>query len=266
MNPRTILTGILALVPGLLLPAVLTAQRGDITIPTGATISVPLNAQICADRVFANNPGYGTLSLADPSGLCTGAIVTPVELLIFSASLQGGTVRLSWTTAIETRNYGFEVQRRTGPGHWTVLGFVEGHGSTSESHTYVFIKDLDGLPASGSILHYRLKQIDFDGQYTYSHEVDVRLDASLPRFALEGFPAPCDDHLTIHLTLGDAGVTSLRLYDLAGRMVREIVQDAMLPAGSHTLLVQTRAMPSGPYLLVVESGAVRRTETVVVRH
>ncbi len=257
---------ILALLLAILLPGILPAQRGDIVIPTSASIAVPLGAQICADRVFANNPGYGTLNLADPSGLCAGAVITPVELLIFSALMQDGVVVLSWTTATETRNYGFEVQRKTEYGGWAALGFVEGHGSTTQAHAYEFTDRLADLPRASSVLRYRLRQIDLDGRYEYSPEVELRLDAPLPRFALTGYPSPCDEAYTLRLTLAEPAVTNIRLHDITGRMVMVIAHDATLQAGSHSMRIGTAKLPSGLYLLVADGAEGRRTEKVVIRH
>jgi len=266
MNTRVSIRGIIALLPGLLLPALLFAQRGDIIIPTGVSISVPLNAQICADRIFANNPGYGTLTLADPSGLCAGAVVTPVELLTFSAVPENGIVLLTWTTATETRCYGFEPQRSTESQEWTPLGFVEGHGSATEPHAYEFTDRLANLPRASSVLRYRLRQIDLDGRYEYSPEVELRLDAPLPRFALTGYPSPCDEAYTLRLTLAEPAVTNIRLHDITGRMVMVIARDAPLQAGTHSMMVRTAGVESGIYLLVVESGGGRRTAKVAIRH
>jgi hypothetical protein len=86
------------------------------------------------------------------------------------------------------------------------------------------------------------------------------------RFALEGYPSPCDDDLTVRLTLGEAGKTSVRLHDIAGREIMTIARDAMLPAGSHTMRARTADIPSGLYLLTVESVEGRMTEKVLVRH
>ena len=265
MTKRTILTGILALLLGLLMPSILSAQRGTITIPRGESIYVPQGAVICADTIFANGSGHGTLTLADPSCLCSGSVVIPIELLTFSATLQDGVVQLSWITATETRNFGFEVQRSS-TGDWNTLGFVEGSGTTTKAQSYRFTDMLRDISVETSVLHYRLKQIDLDGRYEYSPEVEVRLDQSLPRFALEDFPSPCDDQLTVRLTVAEAGNTSIRLHDIAGRVVMIIAQDAVLPAGSHSMMVRTAEVPSGLYLLVVESQEGRQTEKVVIRH
>lgn len=257
---------ILGLLIGLLFPGILFAQRGDIIIPIGASITVPMNAQICADRIFANNPGYGNLTLADPSGICAGAVVTPVELLVFSAALQNDVVLLSLTTATETRNYGFEIHRETERDAFTTLGFIPGSGSTTEQHSYGFTDDLRDLPAYCCELRYRLKQIDLDGRHEYSTEVELRLDAPLPGFALTAYPSPCDDALTVHLTLGEAGTASIRLHDIAGRVVLTIAQDAILPAGSHSMRVRTSDVPTGLYLLMAECREGRRTEKVLMQH
>jgi hypothetical protein len=106
----------------LLLPACLfslsiaSAQRGDIIVPTGAEISVPAGAQICADRIFANNPGYGTLTIANASCLCAGMAIVPVELLALGAVYEHGTVAVAWRSAAERNCAGFEVQRGTRAG------------------------------------------------------------------------------------------------------------------------------------------------------
>jgi len=265
MTKRTILTGILALLLGMLLPSILSAQRGTITIPQGASISVPQSAVICADTIFANGTGHGTLTLADPSCLCSGSVVIPVEMLTFSATLQKGVVHLAWTTATETGNYGFEVQRNI-DGAWNTLGFVEGRGTTTNAHSYQFTDKLQDVQLETTQLRYRLKQIDLDGQYEYSPEVEVRLDGTLPQFALGSFPAPCNDQMTVRLTVAETEATSIRLHDIAGHVVMIIAQDAVLAAGSHSMMVRTAEVPSGPYLLVVESREDRRTEKIVIRH
>jgi hypothetical protein len=250
----------------LLLPLTATAQRGDIVVCSGAAITVPNNAQICADRIFANNPGYGTLNLANKTCLCSGAIVIPVELLSFSASLHNGSVLLSWITATETLNYGFEVQRRSASGDWTRIGFVEGHGNATRQHAYSFTDDLEDLPAYCCELRYRLRQVDFDGRASFSPVVELRLDAPLPQFALEAYPSPCDASLTVRFTLQDAATVQLRLLDLAGRLIRDLSLGSTSPAGWHSVQAATAELPSGQYLLMLRAGTQQRSEKVLIQH
>lgn len=250
---------------GLILPISGFAQRGNIVIPSGASITVPLGARICADTIFANGTGHGTLTLADPSCLCSGSVIIPVELLTFSATVGDGVVLLSWTTATETRNFGFEVQRRIN-GAWEARGFVEGSGTNYKRQTYRFTDRLQDVAPETARLRYRLKQIDLDGHIDYSPEVEVLLGTTPMRFALEQYPSPCDEELTVRLTLNQPGKTSIRLHDLTGRIVMVIAQEILMEPGCHSLRVQTDQVPSGLYLLVAESSDSRSARKVVIRH
>lgn len=265
MNPRTIPAGLLAFVLALLLPSVLPAQQRIVTIPVGSTITVPAGATLCADVFYANNPGYGTLTYPSSNSICRAPVI-PVELVRFSAELQEGAVLLTWETATETHNLGFEVQRAAGSGEWTPFGFVEGHGSTTEPHSYHFTDMLSDLTSSVAFVRYRLRQLDLDGRSDFSPEVEVRLDVPQPHFALEGFPSPCDEQLTVRLIQAESAVTSIRLHDIAGRVVKVISTDALLPAGSSSMPVRTAGLPSGLYLLVAENHEGKRTEKVLIRH
>ncbi|NOX17514.1 MAG: hypothetical protein GXO87_04430, partial [Chlorobi bacterium] len=100
----------------------------------------------------------------------------PVELTSFTASYFNDVVELNWRTATETNNSGFEIQRAsssTTPRQgWETIGFVEGNGTTAETHNYSFI---DENVASGKYF-YRLKQIDNNGSFEYSDVVEIEME------------------------------------------------------------------------------------------
>ena len=265
MTLQSRFTSLLTLMLVLILPMLLPAQRGNITIPAAASITVPDGAQLCADTIFANGTGHGTLTVANSSCLCSGAVIIPVEMLTFSATLDEGIVRLSWTTATETRNFGFEVQRQSSK-YWNVLGVVEGSGTTTSEQTYRFTDLLHDVSPDTRTLRYRLKQIDLDGQYAYSPVVEIHRTLDPTRFSLSHYPTPCDDELTIRLELGTRAATSLRLYNLIGQSVMDIAPNALLEQGSHSYSVGTANLPSGLYLLVIDLPGRRRTAKVTIRH
>jgi len=95
--------------------------------------------------------------------------IIPVELSSFTASASKNSVTLNWITATELNNLGFEIQRLSIGDVWEKIVFVEGYGTTTEIHNYSYI-DVNLTP--GKYL-YRLKQIDFDGQFEYSDVVEV---------------------------------------------------------------------------------------------
>ena len=85
----------------------------------------------------------------------------PVELTSFAASVVGKNVTLNWSTATETNNRGFEIQRKTSAGDFLTVAFVEGKGTTQEPQTYSYAdKNVENGKYS-----YRLKQVDFNGSY-----------------------------------------------------------------------------------------------------
>ena len=86
--------------------------------------------------------------------------IVPVELSSFTAEFKDNIVSLRWSTATETNNKGFELQRKTESSGWSSIAFITGNGTTTQTYSYS-IKD--NSVNSGKYF-YRLKQIDFDGQ------------------------------------------------------------------------------------------------------
>lgn len=104
------------------------------------------------------------------AGIKTGTI--PVSLLSFSAVLRNSEVSINWQTSSEHNNHYFNVERSNDGINYILIGRVLGNGTTSLPHSYSFP---DRNPVTG-INYYRLKQVDLDGQYTYSNIVPVQLN------------------------------------------------------------------------------------------
>lgn len=98
-----------------------------------------------------------------------GTTTLPVKLTSFSASTTSNNVVLNWSTTTEVNNYGFELERSTDNNAFEKIGFVKGNGTSNSLNNYQFI---DNILITGTT-YYRLKQIDFDGQFTYADIVKV---------------------------------------------------------------------------------------------
>jgi len=240
------------------------SQRGDIVIPINAEISVPAGAQICADRIYANNPGYGTLTLANPSCLCAGAVIVPVELLVFSARFEDGAVRLSWVTAAENGCAGFEVQRSGGDESWAPVGFVPGRGNSTIENGYAFEDPLLPAPKSDTLL-YRLRVMDHDGTFRYSAVVEVRIGREIAAALLSAlYPNPAQDCLTIRFSLPREAAVDLTLYSTTGGRTFRLRTNELFTRGHHVIQLPSIGFPPGAYLVELSAGGNRSVQPVVI--
>lgn len=140
----------------------------------------------------------------------------PVELTDFSAKALEKTVRLDWTTATETHNKGFFVERSADGERWQSLGFVAGQGNSIASVSYSF---LDEKPFPG-INYYRLLQVDFDGRETFSAIVPVTLEDRPGKLAIYPNPVAAGGECLITYPFSDEETAVfLRILDANGRQV-----------------------------------------------
>lgn len=197
----------------------------------------------------------------------TDANALPVELASFEAVLHGGgAVELSWETLSETQNAGFEVQRALvddpgGARPWIALDFVEGAGTTSTPQRYTFT-DAE-VPFGAARLAYRLRQVDADGRFAYSPEVEVNLGVPARLVLHRAFPNPTAGGVTLRYALPRAADVRLALYDVLGRRVAWLALGEQ-SAGQHTARFDAGRLTPGLYVWRLEAGGANATQRMVV--
>lgn len=182
--------------------------------------------------------------------------VIPVELTSFTASvldlMNENAVELNWSTASELNNSGFSVERKSVNTEWLNVGFVDGNGTTTETHNYSFV---DKGMEPGSYI-YRLKQIDYDGSFTYSAEVEV--DIAQPGYfqLSQNYPNPFNPSTTISYQLAAGSNVSLKLYDVLGKEVATLINNEWKEAGIHNyqFSIMNYQLPSGVYFYRLQAG------------
>ncbi len=180
-------------------------------------------------------------------------IPLPVELISFTASVVKNDIVLKWKTETEVNNYGFEVERQVGSeqseaGKWKQIGFIQGAGNSNSPKDYKFT---DKDPTGGDNFRYRLKQIDNDGNFTYSREVSVELFPSAYEL-FQNYPNPFNPTTTLKFTLQKPGQVTLKVYDVLGQEVSTIVKD-FLAAGKHKFKFDASGFASGVYIYRLEA-------------
>ena len=186
----------------------------------------------------------------------------PVELTSFSAATIGSTVKLSWQTATEINNYGFEIERRAPSAEhqaWEKIGFVEGSGNSNSPKDYSFVDD----KVSTGKYSYRLKQIDNDGQFEYSKTINIDFN-SVKKFELsQNYPNPFNPTTTIRYNLSEAGKVKLTLFNILGQEIRTLVNE-LKESGVHTINFNASDLNSGMYIYKIESGSFTQTRKMML--
>ncbi|MDZ7624522.1 MAG: T9SS type A sorting domain-containing protein [Ignavibacteriaceae bacterium] len=168
-------------------------------------------------------------------------VIVPVELTSFTANTDKNDVLLTWNTATEVNNQGFEIQRKTN-GEFQRVGFVEGKGTTTEVQNYLF-RDKNLL--SGAYT-YRLKQMDYDGSFAYSDEVEIDIEQPSVFYLGQNYPNPFNPSTNIKYSIPADGIVTLKVYDILGKEVSTLVNEYQ-QAGTFDVVFDGSNLASGVY-------------------
>jgi len=196
----------------------------------------------------------------------------PVELFAFDAVLDGDAAQLRWETASETNNAGFEVQHlseihnptlvpaQAGIQNWNVLGWIDGHGTTEVPQAYTY-RVVDLTPG---IHRFRLKQIDYDGAFEYSPEVEVVVEMSGLFQASRAYPNPFNPETNFSLTIAREQHVQVAVYDVLARRVA-LLHDGFFPAQTaRSFVFDAGLLPSGLYVIHVQGEYFTTTQLVTL--
>lgn len=186
----------------------------------------------------------------------------PVELISFTSKVERNRVSLLWETSMEENNRGFDVERKIlNTDEWKQIGFVNGNGTTNEMKTYSFVDR-----ANTGIYDYRLKQIDYNGNYKYYLLAD-QVSVGIPtEFNLsQNYPNPFNPSTKIDYDLTVGGNISLSIFDMSGRLIAELINEDK-DAGYYTIQFQAASLSSGAYFYrLVANGFVQTKKMMVLK-
>jgi hypothetical protein len=194
------------------------------------------------------------------SGICPAAYSSvrsivvlpalPVTLVDFTASKFQQRVLLTWHTASELNNEKFIVERSADGKSFKTLGEMAGHGTTQTPEFYSFV---DEKPLSG-INYYRLRQMDFDGQFKYS---PVRSVAFRNEGGISIYPTVVGQALYLQLPDTAAPETKLTVFSVQGSLVYQQVLE-----GTGILTIALPQMAAGQYVVEAVNGGFAQRSLV----
>lgn len=189
----------------------------------------------------------------------------PVELTSFTAKNSDGEIILKWQTATETNNRGFEIVRSEKTANkkdykWNKVSFVDGNGSSSEVNIYSY---KDKISKTGTYI-YRLNQIDFDGTINKSNEVEVKYTGPKEFTLYQNYPNPFNPNTTIKFAVPQQIKVSIKIYNLLGELVKELINNKEFETGYHEIKFDARNLSSGIYIYRIETGSFTNSKKMIL--
>jgi len=170
------------------------------------------------------------------SGVLANETTIAVELASFTVSFQKGEVKLQWITQSETENLGFYIYRSQFEEQNYVKitsAMIPGVGNSNETHIYSYI---DRDIKSDNTYFYKLADIDFNGNMTFHGPISITANDLPSEYSLsQNYPNPFNPRTTIRFSIIQAGLVSLKIYNLQGQLVRILINEEKT-AGNHTLV------------------------------
>lgn len=170
--------------------------------------------------------------------------VLPVELISFYGSYKDNTVLLNWSTATESQNEGFYIEKSKSGSYndWQEIDFVQGKGNSSQQQHYQLI---DRSPID-AVSYYRLKQVDFDGGFEFSKTIVIT--AKKAETALIVFPNPvAAEAINLRFWSKEQSSAQVILTDQLGRTV--ILKEMIIDEGTNNLKMSIEKLPAGFYTI-----------------
>ena len=205
------------------------------TVPSCAQMTATASSWIVDDGTGDQSANGGAHFSASVPASFSG-IALPIKIVIFKAVLNPDqSVFLFWQTAQEINNSHYLIERAGNDGNFESIGNLSGAGNSTAITEYSF-QDLKPLARAN---YYRLRQVDFDGQFSYSPIVSVMVGEA---GGVRLYPSPVQDLLHVQTDAAPEETTQWQISDQTGRLLQSgsfssniELNVAGLPAGTYTL-------------------------------
>jgi len=199
------------------------------------------------------NGGWGNATVHENCTSCS--VVLPIGLNYFSAFKENDYVKLEWETQTEINNDYFVLQKSMDAVNFINFAIVDGAGNSSTPIKYTYY---DKSPYSG-FTYYRLKQVDFDGNFSYSNIEDVYFS---PIEILNIYPNPADNNITIEVASPDNFLVSVYVTNSIGQNI--LSENLFLEAGKQYIKLNVKHFSSGVYIfrIIAPNGELTEKEFI----
>ncbi|MEM6644867.1 MAG: lamin tail domain-containing protein [Bacteroidota bacterium] len=251
------------------------SNGGDtVTLATSGGVEVDVvgySSSSASDQSYALNPDFtgsyvGHLSITSnpvpfsPGRDNTDNSALPVELTSFEAIASTDAVNLAWTTASETNNAGFEIQQAIQDGSFSATTFITGQGTTLQAQSYQHtVANL--IPGQ---YRFRLKQVDYDGAFEYSPEVEVTVGVEHSFQLSEAYPNPFNPETVFSVSVQNDQRVEVAVYNLLGQRVRQLYTGTVTAGAAQRVVFDASGLPGGVYLIQARGAEAMQSRTITL--
>jgi hypothetical protein len=195
------------------------------------------------------------------NGGVNGANGLPVELIYFDASaIENSFIRLTFATALEINNNGFEIQRSTDGISFSNIGWVDGHDNSTVQQNYSF-EDYNVAP--DVVYYYRLKQLDNDGHFAYSDVATAMIAKQLPVITIAPNPVEKGGVLFVNMRNLQSNTAEITVTNMLGQVITTKTQNIL--TNNETINIMIGDVPVGFYPVAIKYGTFIITKKILVQ-
>jgi hypothetical protein len=192
------------------------------------------------------------------SNAADGCNILPVSMFNFGGTIKNFQAYLNWSTAAESNNKGFYVERSKDGRNFTSIGFVKGAGNSTQIKNYTYT-DVTLKDINVTTTYYRLKQVDVDGKFTYSKVLPLNINNVLQR---KLYPNPVKDIATVELNLETASKVIVQVISHDGKVVLTSDKGIINP-GTQQVFINTQNLAKGSYIVRTTIGEKTYSQLLV---
>ncbi|HEY5462570.1 MAG TPA: T9SS type A sorting domain-containing protein [Hanamia sp.] len=235
-------------------------QTGTLTYTNGvATFSYDItNASTDLTQPNANGNIYRLVvattsgNLANPSCnyfndyklVVVSAGPAPVQLVSFNGTYSNGVANLNWQTSQEINNDRFELYRSFDGNDFELAATIAGAGNSSTPKNYSY---QDRISPEGNNVYYKLRQIDIDGQFTFSNVVRLSTNSSNESFRI--YPNPVVNNFTASFSAAQSGTAIMLIRNTNGQTMYKRTIDVI--NGNNAVSVNVPQLLAGMYFVTI---------------
>jgi hypothetical protein len=239
------------------IPDSIRAQYWDASSGSWALPVVGYDSSNVINAIIIPNPSLNKVWSLVSNISPMGPLPLPIELLDFKGKYVNQQSVLSWVTASEKNNDYFILERSEDAREFTQMGKIDGAGNSNSFLNYQFID----IKPINQVAYYRLKQVDFDGQYSYSQVIALRNNQKV-NTEIKAYPNPSDGNFlvtNIPFQAGDSFVC--QVFNMQGEVLKK---DLHISDASGNLLLQLNELPNGVYWVSLTNGYTTVSTRVIL--